>query len=277
MRRSAAGWLLVMTAVIALGGCGPKPFPIDPLRINARDGGDGTAPDFASMMRIGVAARKGGDYPTAVAVFRRAADVAPRDPVPFIALGDTLVDMNSPNEAVVAYNSALERDHDAVPALRGLAAAYLLTGRGELALQPLDKALAISPNDPKLLMLHGVADDLSGRHLAAQDLYRRGLRVAPLDVSLNTDLALSLAMTSNYPAAIATLSPVAMSPAGGPHERQTLAMIYGLQGDQADAARVSRMDLDEAAAEHNLADYATLRNMSADARNRAILSLRGPS
>ena len=51
-----------------------------------------------------------------------------------------------------------------------------------------------------------------------------------------------------------------------------MALIYGLQGSTAEAARLGRMDLDEAAVEHNLAFYETLRELSPEARDRAIRS-----
>jgi Flp pilus assembly protein TadD len=270
-------WAAVV-AIVALAGCQPRPiFPGDPLRINGRDGGTGKAPDFAALMRVGTAARLGGDYANALGVYRRASQMAPRDPAPFVGIGDTLVDMGGANEAIIAYNSALARNKHDVPAQRGLAQAYLLTAKPELALTALDQALAVASDNPQLLLLHGVTDDMIGRHEAAQAFYRRGLNVAPGDPALTVDLALSLALTNNYSAAIATLRPVATSPAGGPHERQTLAMIYGLQGDQQQAARFARMDLDEAAVEHNLAYYESLRHLSTEARDRAILATRGTS
>ena len=269
-----SGWLVVV-AIIALGGCAPRPFSIDPLRISGRDGGNGKAPDFASLMRVGTAARLGGDYANALGVFRRASELAPRDPAPLVEIGKTLVDMGSANEAIIAYNSALDRDKHDVPAQRGLAQAYLLTAKPELALLPLDQALVVAPNNRELLLLRGVTEDLLGRHAAAQAFYRRGLSVAPGDPALTVDLALSLALSDNYSAAIAALRPVATSSAGGAHERHTLAMIYGLEGNQREAARFARMDLDEAAVERNLAYYASLRHLSTEARDRAILAMRG--
>ena len=54
-----------------------------------------------------------------------------------------------------------------------------------------------------------------------------------------------------------------------------MALIYGLQGSVAEAARLGRIDLDEASVEHNLAYYQTLRALSPEARGRAILSASG--
>jgi len=133
-----------------------------------------------------------------------------------------------------------------------------------------------SPDDPKLLLLLGVTKDLAGSHLEAQAHYRDGLVRAPGDPGLTVNLALSLALSGSYPNAIAVLQPLAISPAGSAQERQTLALIYGLTGNTAEAARLGRIDLDDASVEQNLAYYQSLRQLSPEARTQAILS-GGPS
>jgi hypothetical protein len=67
-----------------------------------------------------------------------------------------------------------------------------------------------------------------------------------------------------------------MASTASPQERQTLALIYGLKGNIPEADRLNRIDLDEAAVGHNLAFYQSLRELSPDARSRAILSA-GPA
>jgi Flp pilus assembly protein TadD len=267
----AAG-LLLLSAVLALAGCAPSRVHLDPLNVNGRDGG-GPPLSYPALMRVGDVARHAGDFANAVNLYRRAAQLAPRDPAPFVALGDALLGMGRTNEAILAYNSALARDPGNLRALKGQARAYLLTGRPELALAPLGKALALAPQDPKVLLLSGVAEDRTGQHETAQATYRRARLLAPADSALATDLALSLTLSGDYDAAIAILEPVATAPYGTAPERQTLSLIYGLAGDRAEAERLARIDLDEASVEHNLAYFATLRRLSPEARNRAILSL----
>jgi Flp pilus assembly protein TadD len=261
----------ITLVMLAAAGCEPLPVHLDPLSVNGRDGG-GAPPSYDALMRIGNAARAGGDFANAVSVFRRAAEIAPGAPAPFVAAGDALLATGAVNEAILAYNSALARDADDLPALLGLARADLETGRPELALIPLSRGLAQSPDNPRLLLLLGVAADATGQHPEAQADYRRGLAKAPGDAALTVDLALSLALSEDYADAIAALQPVAMAPSASAQERQTLALIYGLEGSVAEAARLGRIDLDEASVEHNLAYYQTLRDLSPDARSRAILS-----
>jgi Flp pilus assembly protein TadD len=273
MRGNPAPLLLLSSIVAALllAGCVTTPIHLDPLSVDGRDGG-GPVPTYAMLMRIGAAAQSGGDLPNALGVYRRAAEMAPQDPTPLIAAGDVLIQMGSVNEAIVSYNAALVRPGDTQGAQIGLARAFLKTGKPQLALTPLSKAMEASPDDPKLLLLLGVTKDLAGRHWEAQAYYRDGLVRAPGDPALTVDLALSLAITGNYPNAISVLQPLAVSAAGTAQERQTLALIYGLNGNTAEAARLGRIDLDDASVEHNLAYYQSLRELSPEARSQAILS-----
>jgi Flp pilus assembly protein TadD len=254
---------------VALTACEPFPAHLDPLSMNGRDGG-GKPPSYEALLRIGAAARTGGDLGDALSVYRRAAEIKPSDPTAFVAIGDTLVEIGSVDEAILAYNSALARDGSDLAAQLGLARAYLETGRPQLARLPLAQALAQSPDNPKGLLLTGVTEDLAGQHAAAQADYRRGLKSAPTDAALTVDLALSLALSGNFGAAIDVLQPVAM--AGSPRERQTLALIYGLEGNDAEAARVGGIDLDPASVQFNLAYYRTLRDLPPDALGPALLA-----
>lgn len=264
--------LSLILGLIGLTGCEHKTsLDLDPLATNGRTG---DAPDlkYPAVMHIADASRSVGDYANAINLYRHAATMEPKSPDPFAALGETLLAMDKPDEAIINYNAALKLSpHDQV-ALRGLAKAYLKTARPDLASSPLSIAYRDNPNDPKLLQLVGVADDFIGQHGNAQVRYRQGLRLAPADRSLALDLALSLALSEKFDEAINMMRPLAYAPTATPQERQTLALIYGLKGDQKSAMELARMDLDTAAATHNLAFYETLRRLPPEARSRAILS-----
>jgi Flp pilus assembly protein TadD len=277
-RFDAAASFFIMFGLVALSGCGDLPR-VDPfgtpglLPLDSVANRNGGQLGYATLMRIGEAARAGGDLATAVTVYRRAAAIDTVAVPPFVGAGDALVEMGNFNEAIVAYNSALvrsEHDHDA---LRGLARAYLMSGKPALAGQPLATAFQDNPDDPKLLELIGVADDFVGRHEEAQARYRRGLELAPADPALSLDLALSLALNGNYPEAIGILRPIATAGSASPRERQTLALIYGLQGDRRSAEQMARRDLDPESVQSNLAYYENLRKLSPEARHRAIEAL----
>jgi Flp pilus assembly protein TadD len=271
-RFQGATALLLALSVIGLVGCEDTPsLHLDPL---ATGGRTGNAPDvsYPAVMHIAAASRGAGDFGNAVNLYRHAATMQPSNPEPLVALGDTLLEMGKPDEAIVNYNAALKLNPSDAAGLRGLAKAYLKTGRPDLASNPLAVAYQGTPDDPKLLLLIGVADDFIGQHADAQARYQQGLRIAPGDRSLILDLSLSLALSEKFDAAIDLLRPLAYSPGATPQERQTLALIYGLKGDQNTARELARKDLDAASVDHNLAFYETLRRLSPDARSRAILS-----
>ena len=271
-RFDAAAAVLFALGLVVLAGCEDSPFRLDPLSTNGRDGG-GPPVSYAALMRIGAAAHAGGDLATAVGIYRRAAAIEPHAVAPLVAAGNTLLEMGQVDEGLVAYHSALARGQHDPEALRGLARAYLMTGKPELASQPLAVAFQDTPDDPKLLQLIGVADDFIGQHEEAQARYRRGLELLPRDPALSLNLALSLALTGNYPEAVGILHPLATAVTASPRERQTLALIYGLQGDQRAAEQIARRDLDTESVRRNLAYYDTLRRLSPEARQRAIQSL----
>ncbi|HEY4819276.1 MAG TPA: tetratricopeptide repeat protein [Xanthobacteraceae bacterium] len=279
IKGSGAATSVLFALSLALTGCedipwNPDRWGLDHIDVLAVNGRDGDAPmDYDTLMRIGAAARASGDLPNALSLYRRAGSLESHPPAPFIAIGNTLLEMGQADEAIIAFNSALSREERNPEALRGVARAYLKTARPELAGQPLALAFEGTPNDPKLLMLIGVADDFVDQHGEAQARYRRGLEIAPGDPGLTLNLALSLALTGDYDQAIARLGPLAGGPSGTPQDRQTLALIYGLKGDRRTAERLASIDLDPAAVQHNLAAYDNLRRLSPEARSRAIRAL----
>jgi Flp pilus assembly protein TadD len=267
-----AAALALLLSPIGLAGCQDTTTTmLDPLAVNGRTG---SAPDigYDGVMRIAAASSAAGDYSNAINLYRHAATLDAKNPEPLVALGDTLLAMGKPDDAIINYNAALKLNPKYPTALRGLAKAYLKTGRPDLAASPLAIAYQDTPDDPKLLLLIGVADDFIGQHANAQARYQQGLKIAPTDHSLILNLALSLALSEKFDQGITLLRPIALAPGSTPQERQTLALIYGLKGDEKSARELARRDLDDAATDHNLAFYDTLRRLPPDARSRAILS-----
>jgi Flp pilus assembly protein TadD len=238
----------------------------------ARHGVDGSS---QARPRIADATRAGGDSTSAIGLYRRAHELAPKDPAPLARLGASFAEIQSYTEAVEAYRQAQALAPQDPEVQRGLAAVLLALGKPQLALSQLIEALARQKNNPRLYSLVGVAYDQLGRHDLAQETYTAGLREAP-NRPLRNNLGLSQALSGDFAAATATLSEAVTGPTSSPRARQNLALVYRLAGDTEKAAVVARSDLDEASVKNNLAYYALLCGMDDRARAAAIIGRRMP-
>jgi Flp pilus assembly protein TadD len=234
-----------------------------------------------TLMRVADDTAAGGDPGTAAGLYRRAAELNPQDPRPLAKLGAVLLQLRAYTEAASTYRAALKITPNPIEAElhRGLAVVLLALDQPQAALTELDAAVAKAPQDARLYNALGVAHDLLGHHDLAQQDYRNGLRLSPDNAGLRNNYALSLALSRDYPAAVATLGELAQRSDASPRHRLNLALIYGLAGDDRKAAAIARTTLDEAAVANNLAYYALLRSMDDKARANAIMGgpRRGPS
>jgi Flp pilus assembly protein TadD len=245
------GALAALLAAALLGGCasaGQAP---------ATAGAGAPSPD--GLMRMAGKARDRGELPIAASLYRRSYDADPQRARPLVALGQVLMEMQHPEEASEAFSAALVIEPRNVEALRGLGNARLALQQPEQAIPPLKEALAVSANDFRVLNALGVAFDMTGDRRGAHQYYRTGLKLAPENVPLRSNYALSLALSGETEAALETIAPVAGAPMVSPQQRQTVALVYGLAGRQAEAERLARMDLDDTAVAANMQRIAALR------------------
>ncbi len=261
---------LTLTVMLALAGCtssqwaGSQASGADPSKLTPEQ-------NEAALIKVADQTRAGGDLGTAVTIYKRAHEMANRDPVPLAKLAETLVQMQAYNDAVEVYRAALALKDDDADLHRGLGNVLLALGKPQLAQAQLEAAAAKSPSDARVYNGLGVAYDLTGRHDLAQQAYRKGLGLAPEQLSLRNNLGLSQALGGDYAGGIATLSEVVTQPGASARNRQNLALVYGLSGDNVHAASVARRDLDEQAVRSNLAYYALLRSLDDVGRTAAIL------
>ena len=107
----------------------------------------------------------------------------------------------------------------------------------------------------------GVAHDMLGNAVQAQDAYRSGLAVAPSSLRLSNNLGLSLALSGDYSEAIKILEAVVEMPDAGIRHRQNLALAYGLAGFSERARTVGRQDLDDLSVHRNMTFYRLVGEM----------------
>ena len=259
-----------LAAVVALGlaacaGTAPRQteFHGSPVAAALTAIDDGAGLD----LRLARATRNAGDLASAANLYREAMTRNPGNPQIAIELGDVLIDSGQPEQAIDLFGTISgdkARPDIDIHAERGIGRAYLVMQNAQAALDHFVVARGKAPQDPRTLVDCGVALDLLRRHAEAQESYRAALRVAAHDTGARNDLALSLALTQHYDAALEVIVPVARSASATPQIRQNLALIYGLKGDGNAADALSRVDLDAAATNSNVKLFAALRAGLAD-------------
>ena len=222
------------------------------------------------LLKIADETNAGGDPATAASLYRQLHEASPRDPVPLARLAAIFMTMQDYRAAEETYRAALALDADNTDLHRGLAGALLVTGDAQGAMIEIRAALAKRADDPRLYNLLGVAQDMVGRHDLAQQSYRHGSDMAPANVGLRNNYAMSLALAGDFGDAVGKLAEIA-GPEAPPRYRLNLALAYGLAGDDAKAAATARQVLDEGSVQNNLAYYALLRGMDEGRRTAAII------
>lgn len=245
--------LLAFGIASALAGCAG-----DPLTDTVATAPGGTA---ASLKRLGQTTMATGDYASAAGFFRRAHAEDEHDFDAALGLGTALLRLGANDEAAEMLRKALALRPDDPDARRELGNALVALGRPSLAVGEFEAAFDKS-QDVRCLNGMGVALDLMGNQAGAQAQYRAGLQLEPANTSLRNNLALSLAVSGQYPESLRLLEPIARAPGSTVRQRQNLALIYGLSGDRDRAAAVARIDLDESSVRQNLVFYETLRAMN---------------
>lgn len=109
-------------------------------------------PDMAAALELrGLIAAEQEDYALAIRDFRRLVGRNPQDPVLLGQLGLFFLAAKQPAEAIKRFTLALEIDGDNFPCRRGRGDAALSIGDHAAALQDLEKAVSLKPDDPGAL------------------------------------------------------------------------------------------------------------------------------
>lgn len=223
------------------------------------------------LLRLGDRMQAQGAPEAALHAYRQAAETRPDSAEARIGEAESLASLGNFGAAIDAYGAALHLAPENPAALSGLIRVLIRSGQPKLAFEPLDRLKQVTGDDARTCRLAGAVLDLAGDHAAAQQRYRAALARQPDDKALSANLALSLALSGDFRAAIAVLKPLAERADATARLRQTLALVHGLAGDFADAHRLGLLDLDEAAVRHNLDLYRKLRALPPAARTNALL------
>lgn len=108
-----------------------------------------------------------------MAIIQKRAQDAPNDPEPHKYMGDLLAAAGAPNEAILAYQSALRRNPDFQPALKSLAdLLFKLSGRVDPSTRDLYlHAYQVDQTDLRVGYMAGVGEWQAGRRAEAEALW----------------------------------------------------------------------------------------------------------
>jgi Flp pilus assembly protein TadD len=196
----------------------------------------GRAPE--TLLRMGDRMRAEGDLPTALALYRQAAEQAPGDAVAWSRLAETYAAAGDGAEATRAWRAALAAAPADPLAQRGLAIALLAEGRGQEAATLLEAATAGARADGRSIGLLAVAYDKLGRREAATEAHGRAVAALPNDPDLRVNQGLSRLAQDDLRTSLDVLRGANALPAAGPRHRRALALALFAAGEDLEARAV---------------------------------------
>ena len=263
--------LAAASGALLLAACAPEQQATQTRPVTRADD------EIGALMRVAAMTRQSGDFDTAVALYRRAHELEPRDPQPLIELAQMLDERGTPGDAALLWQDALRLAPDNVVVLGGYGVTMARLGQPEIARPNLEKATAVAPTAMTWNAL-GVVRDQLGDATGAQSAYRAGLALEPSDLRLANNLGLSLALSGQFDEALKLLENAVARPDATSRHRQNLALTYALAGRDEEAARLTSGDVDAVAAQRNFARYAGIAALPDHAsRVAAVSALREPA
>jgi Flp pilus assembly protein TadD len=228
--------------------------------------------DTDGLVQIAEQLHAKGDDAGAADFYTRAIQRAPDDSRIRKEFGEVLEARGDLAGAAVQYREALkipageqaqyrtpEITSDNTDLLRDYGRVLLKLGHPTLAQPVYARAVEVDSDDVRSLNGLGVSLDQLNNHDAAQKIYREALDDKTDDFSTLADLGHSYVLSGAYDEAIKLLEPHLNDKGVPPALRQNLAEAYGMAGMDADAERVSKLDLSPEQVKHNLAYYRSHR------------------
>lgn len=154
----------------------------------------------------------------------------PKDKATIVYYSAALRAAGQPGQAAVVLEAGIAV-HPDDPDLRvAYAKALSAAGRFDQSLNVLEGSIRHEAPDWNALLVKGAVLDQMGRHAEARATYSQALTIAPHEASIEANIGLSYAMTSELDAAESHLRKAVQMPKASSQIRQNLALVVGLQG-----------------------------------------------
>jgi Flp pilus assembly protein TadD len=217
--------------------------------------------ETAPIIRLANSLRDRGQLSTAIALSQRAAAQSD-DPSDLVLLGQTLAEAGAPEKAAGAFRRALVSEPGYPDALLGLGTSLLATGDIDRSIQYLQQLVnegGGSSAAPYSAL--GAALDVAGRHDDAVAAYSTGLDIAPDDLSLKTNLAISYACNDRHIEAINLMIEVTDSLEARRVHHRNHVLVLALAGQEYDAVATGVRMLGEKETQNVMAQATTVRQL----------------
>jgi tetratricopeptide (TPR) repeat protein len=181
----------------------------------------------------------------ALALFNRWVEREPERAEAHYYLGLAL-DLAGPgraDEAIAAYQRALELNPKFLKALNNLGAALANKGKDQEAIEAYQKALKLAPRDYVVLYNLGVSYSNSGQLPAAIASYRKALKLEPKFLDARINLGVALRRNGELDAAVATYQEALKLYPENPRLLNNLAVALDAKRDYTQALEVVRKAL----------------------------------
>jgi Tfp pilus assembly protein PilF len=193
-------------------------------------------------LNVAEAALEGGAGQIALQVSDGVLRESPNNVRALEIKGDALTLLGDYDQAGAIFQALLAKDPNSVRACIGM-------GRVKLAKSPIEaeqyfqRVLQADPRNVTALNNLGIARDLQGHHTQAQPAYHQALAINPDLESAQVNLALSMAMSGQGPAAIKLLHARATQPGAPAKVKHDYAVVLAMTGNRSGAERVLSDDM----------------------------------
>lgn len=214
-----------VAALLVLSGCTGMATQSS-MNIYGAETDEATKARVERLMRYCEKLSKSGDYKLAVGLCTRAHDIDPGNPLPLMLAADTYRKAGDLKNEALAYEKILDARPNTIEAQYRLGKVQMDQGDNASAIETLTAALANEPGDTRILNTIAVIYDQTGQHDAAQAHYREALVLEPENLSVASNLGLSLALSGQREEAIAVLNKVVANPEASQVSHYNLALAY---------------------------------------------------
>jgi Flp pilus assembly protein TadD len=196
------------------------------------------SPEAQRMMQLAGDVEARGEYHTAAALYARAAESPGNATEAQLRLGSAYLKSGNYPAAREAFTKVLMSNPQDGEALLGLGTAQLKSNDVESGARTLAKAGPLV-NTPSAYNRLGAAQILVGRLDAAHEAFERAQALAPNDLDITVNIALTKALQGKTNEAVAAMQTVVQSPVAQPRHQANLVMVLGIAGRAEEAKAVN--------------------------------------